>query len=383
MKQMRFLLSFSMPSAILLFSFVVNVFGADKKSSLFEGVWSIFSSESGHQEPFGAKQFLGCYPKVIFRADVSVDPCCLGNFPKEIFVLIFNDEDLSNNTRLAFRATNKAWNQILLVNIQRGMQDGVLCDLTPKSPSWSASAWEYAQSWWVQSSEQSVFEFKDENMKMFTNLIRESKSQIGGVFKIKNYDKRGFSRVLDILRVQRYVEVRNVDGDNVVAIGEGAIEALRDSLKQSTNLKYLNLNVVALFENDVKAIADLLNTSKTLIDIELNMVFKGNSIAIILSEALRNNISLKHIQLMHNNIGDEGVKALASALKNNTTLESLTLNHNGITDEGARVLREAMTLNGNVRVHLSSGNKIAISALDAIDTLNIERATMKNSIRKS
>src|ERR1700722_1114152 len=237
-------------------------------SILIPGI--LFSAD----KQFGAKYFLGGCPKVRLQTGVvNGAQYCLGDLPADVAVIIFNDKNLDNNTRLALRAVNKAWKRAFIIDIERVGQNGVLCDLTmvqyQKPRSWKEFAWEFPQSVWTQPSVESVLKFKDENMEIFTNLICESKSQIGGIFEIKSYDKRGFDRVIDILMFQEYVEVRK-KSDRQAIIGDGAIESLTNSLKHSTNLKFLNLDAVVLSKGDIESIVDLLGTRKSLTDMRLN-----------------------------------------------------------------------------------------------------------------
>jgi Ran GTPase-activating protein (RanGAP) involved in mRNA processing and transport len=95
----------------------------------------------------------------------------------------------------------------------------------------------------------------------------------------------------------------------------------------------------------------------------------GNAAILALADMLKENTTLIALRLNSNDqIGTEGAKAIASALQTNESLATVDLSQADITGEGAAHLAEALKGNRSVSSMLLNDTNLSHAALSCLGT---------------
>ena len=189
-------------------------------------------------------------------------------------------------------------------------------------------------------------------------------------------------------------------------INDNELSKLVESLKENTNLKFLNLaknniddekahKIAKIFEHNsglenisfdqnpikfkgIKSIVDRLSANTNLTKLSFNNCAIGdeelfeiakvqhlqelhltkNEFGLSGLDAVIAHNKLKQLNLFDNQIGDEGAQTISRALATNSSLVKLSLSLCGITDIGAQSIAEALSTNLFLEKLSLSSNKI-------------------------
>ena len=160
------------------------------------------------------------------------------------------------------------------------------------------------------------------------------------------------------------------------AIGDIGVKALASALNHNTSLKELNLNNCGIRIRGVRDLAEALKNNESLKILHLGsnkeIGLKGFKTLI---DEIKDSKNLKKLDLSKNNLKDKGVEVVVDLIKDNKRLEELDLSGNGIKEKGVQAL--AGVLNSTILIKLNlyenkignEGFKFIASALKNNKTL--------------